>query len=76
MPESGRCSESGRNLGDMGQFTPCDELGREVFAVKRRAQQMSFQCEVLPDRTEARQEGLRVLRVAKARMRRSRSRVG
>jgi hypothetical protein len=40
--------------------------GREVLAIERSAQQMSLQCEVLRDRTEARQEALRALRVAKA----------
>jgi ABC-type dipeptide/oligopeptide/nickel transport system permease component len=27
-------------LGDIGKFVPCGEPGREVFAVKRSAQQM------------------------------------
>ncbi|KVV21053.1 hypothetical protein WK79_18630 [Burkholderia ubonensis] len=50
----------------MGECPPRGEPAREVFAIERSAQQMSFQCEMLPDRTEARQEGLRALRVAKA----------
>ncbi|KVN33752.1 hypothetical protein WJ63_04255 [Burkholderia pyrrocinia] len=53
-------------MGGVGQFAPDDAPGREAFAIERSPQQMSFQCEVMPDRTEARQEGLRALQVAKA----------
>jgi hypothetical protein len=49
----------------MGKFAPCDEPGREVFAIERSAQQMTLEGEVLPDRTEARQEGPCMLRIAK-----------
>ncbi len=55
-----------RSLGHVGKFAPCGEPGRKVFAIERSAQQMWFQCEVLTDRTEARQESLGALRVAKA----------
>ena len=53
-------------MGDVSKFAPCGEPGRDVFAIKRSAQQMSFQSEVLTDRTETRQESLCALRVAKA----------
>lgn len=57
---------SRRSLGDVGKFAPRDKPGRKVLEIERSAQQMSPQCEVLPDQTEARQEGLRTLRVANA----------
>jgi hypothetical protein len=45
-------SESIRRIsGDVGKFAPGDKPGRELLAIKRSTQQMSFQCEVLPDRS-------------------------
>ena len=55
----------GRILGDTGEFTPGFEAIGEVFAIKRSAQQVTFEGKVLPDGTEAGQERLRALRVAK-----------
>ncbi len=46
-------------------FTPGFEAIGEVFAIKRSAQQVTFEGKVLPDGTEAGQERLRALRVAK-----------
>jgi len=48
---------------------------RDICDKEGSAEQMSFQCEVLADRTEARQESLRALRDAKTSQRRLRSRV-
>ncbi|AKM33486.1 hypothetical protein AB870_25235 (plasmid) [Pandoraea faecigallinarum] len=42
-----------RSLGNVGEFTPLSKVHRELFAIKPRAQQMAFECEVLPDWPEA-----------------------
>jgi hypothetical protein len=51
---------------DFGDFAPRNEPSCELFAVNRSVQQMALECEVLPDRTEIRNEGLRAFRVSKA----------
>lgn len=48
----------GRKLGDSGEKTPRFEARDDLFAIERSAQQMPLEREVLPDRPEARQEGL------------------
>ena len=48
------------------EFVPGDESCGELLSIERFAQQVSLQREVLADRPEAREEGLRALRVAKA----------
>lgn len=55
----------GRILAGFGEFAPAFEAISEVFAIKRSAQQVPFEREVLPDGTEAREERLRALRVGK-----------
>jgi uncharacterized protein (DUF4213/DUF364 family) len=40
-------------LGEFGETMPCVKSLRELFAVRRSAQQMSFEREMLPDRSEA-----------------------
>ncbi|VVE59502.1 hypothetical protein PSP20601_05556 [Pandoraea sputorum] len=42
-----------RSLGNVGEFTPLSKVHRELLAKERRAQQMAFECEVLPDWPEA-----------------------
>ncbi|MGF6813111.1 hypothetical protein OKW30_008328 [Paraburkholderia sp. Clong3] len=57
-----RCNgseNSRRILGETGEKTPGFKPGRELLSIKRSAQQMRLEREVLPDRTEARQERLR-----------------
>jgi hypothetical protein len=72
----GNCSETSRILSNVGEFAPSGEAGRELLAVERSAQQMSLQCEMLPNRSEAREKYLCVFGSQKPRVRRSRSRVG
>jgi hypothetical protein len=48
-----------RDLGEFSEATPRGKTFAELFAMERRARYMSLQCEVLPDRPEARQERLR-----------------
>lgn len=60
------CSDSGRILGELGETMPRLKTLSELFAVERRAQQMSLEREVLPDRSKAREKGLSALWVAKS----------
>ena len=55
----------GRILGEASEKVPCLEARSELFAVKRWAQQMTLEREVLADGTEAREESLRALGPAK-----------
>lgn len=52
--------------GDFGEFTPRREACGKVFAIKGGAQQMPLQGETLADWSEAREESLSGLRVAKS----------
>ncbi|CAB3810298.1 hypothetical protein LMG27177_07121 [Paraburkholderia fynbosensis] len=61
------CSGSIRRiLGEVGEFVPRSESGREVFAIERSTQQMPLEREMLPYRTETREECLRAVAVAKS----------
>ncbi|MBB5448361.1 hypothetical protein HDG38_007009, partial [Paraburkholderia sp. WSM4177] len=57
--QNNRSEDSRRILGETGEKTPGFKPGRELLSIKRSAQQMTLEREVLPDRTEARQERLR-----------------
>ena len=52
-------------MGEASEKVPCLEARSELFAVKRWAQQMTLEREVLADGTEAREESLRALGPAK-----------
>lgn len=53
-------------MGKLGETMPRVKAVSELFAVERRAQQMSLESEVLPDRSEAREKRLGALGVAKS----------
>ena len=60
-------SESDRRiLGDFGEFAPSGEPSSKLFAIKRSAQQIPLESEMLPDWSEAREKFLCAFRVAKA----------
>ncbi|CAB3773646.1 hypothetical protein LMG29542_07363 [Paraburkholderia humisilvae] len=54
-------SDDRRNLGSLSEPTSLAKTCGKVLAIKRGAQKMALALEVLPDRAEARQEGLRAL---------------
>jgi len=53
-------------VNEFGEFAPCNEPGRELFAIKCSAQHMPLEREMLADLLEAREKFLCALRVAKA----------
>jgi hypothetical protein len=55
-----------RILGSLGKFVPRDESGSKLFSIKRSAQQMPLEREMLPDWPEAREKLLCSFWVAKA----------
>jgi hypothetical protein len=57
--------EAGRILGKLGETMPRVKTSSELFAVERRAEQMSLERKVLPDRSEVREKRLSALGVAK-----------
>lgn len=68
-------TKPGRILAKRGGTTLRGKAFAELFSVERRTQWMSLQCEVLPNRSEARHERLRVFGVTKTTYA-SRSRIG
>jgi hypothetical protein len=62
---SGR-SEIRRILGEPSEAVPSGKACREQLPIKRGAEQMSLEREVLANRSEARQEGLCAIRIAEA----------
>ncbi len=57
--------EAGRILGKLGATMPRVKTSSELFAVERRAEQMSLERKVLPDRSEVRKKRLGALGGAK-----------
>ena len=53
-------------MGEFGADVPCGKALSELFAEERRTQKMTLEREVLPDRAEARHEGLSPVRLAEA----------
>jgi hypothetical protein len=60
-----RSSRSRRILGEARELAPRFEACGQLFAMEARAQQMALECEVLVDRTEAREKALRAFAVSK-----------
>ena len=48
------CSESGRNLGNLGNAMPSGEAHAGLFAIERRALSAKLECATPPNRTDAR----------------------
>jgi hypothetical protein len=53
-------------LGEISEAMPRGKACGELFSIELGAQRMSFEREVLSDRTEARQECLRTFGIAEA----------